>query len=75
MDANDIKEIQAKRNLSDQEKIRFREFLEVSGFSIEKMKTDLHRFAEEIHHIGFMLMCLENELKTNEERLPKTPLT
>ena len=49
--------------LSEEEKVRFKEFFASRGIDISKMKQELHDLAEQIHHIGFLLMCMENELR------------
>ena len=57
-------DIEKRRDfLSEEEKVRFKEFFASRGIDIPKMKQELHDLAEQIHHLGFLLMCMENELR------------
>ena len=57
-------DIEKRRDfLSEEEKVRFKEFFASRGIDIQKMKQELHDLAEQIHHLGFLLMCMENELR------------
>lgn len=52
-----------RSHLSEDEKVRFKEFFDARGIDFDKMKKELHDIAEQVHHLGFLLMCVENELR------------
>lgn len=52
-----------RSRLSDDEKNRFNEFFASRGIDVPKMRQELHDIAEQVHHLGFLLLCMENELK------------
>ena len=57
-------DIEKRRSrLSEEEKVRFKEFFGARGIDIPKLKQELHDIAEHVHHLGFLLMCMENELR------------
>lgn len=57
-------DIEKRRSrLSEEDKVRFKEFFGARGIDIPKMRQELHDIAENVHHLGFLLMCMENELR------------